>query len=216
MFSQNPVILLSQLSAFIPVVMGFVCFKRLNPSFKLFFFFTVFGLFTEFFIVWYVRNVSSNNLPLLYVFSLAEYFSFTVVFCYYLFSAQWKRLHLIFLCIGLILTLLEVFVWSSKDNMNSIFRTFESVLLVGFSLMFFWKSLAVEKNDIPIFKQPMFWYSAGVLIYFSVNLLFFLLFNKLVVQNSHWLETGKLLHAGVNTLANLVFAQSFLCFRRTV
>lgn len=216
MFANNIHFLCSQLSSVIPFILGLLYYKRLNIAFRVFFFFMAFAMVAEFFIVWYARNIGNGNVQLMHVFTLVEYTSYCYLFCRELFPSKWKQLFWGLFMLELILVLANAFVIGAVYEVNSFARTFEFVVLATFSLIFFRQSLVIEKGTLPIFKQPMFWLSAGVLLYFSVNTLFFLLFNKLLDEGADWIQMGKVLHAYVNILANLLFAQAFLCFRKTI
>lgn len=215
MISKIIYIAISQFSSIVPVLAGLFSYKRLTLSFGVFFYFLIFAMFMEFFAVWYARNIHNNNLPPLHLYTLVESGCFGFLFCKELFEARWKRIFAIFFIVELILGYLNAFVIGSIYEMNIVARTFEFVVLTIFCLIFFRQSLSNEKATVPIFHQPMFWLSAGGLIYFSVNALFFLLYNRLVESGVEWLRTGKILHACANILANLLFAQAFLCYRKT-
>jgi hypothetical protein len=57
-------------------------------------------------------------------------------------------------------------------EINSYSRTLESVLMIIFSLMYFYKIMQKLESD-NLVKEPMFWLNAGVLLYFSANVFIF-------------------------------------------
>jgi hypothetical protein len=67
-------------------------------------------------------------------------------------------------------------------EINSYSRTLESILMIAFSLMYFYKTMqALESENL--LREPMFWLNAGVLLYFSANVFIFV-FSSFVSQYS--------------------------------
>jgi hypothetical protein len=209
---QTIFIRVSQVSTFIPVILGLYYIIRLDTNFKVLLGFVLLSLFIEYFGTWYSHNVSANNLPPLHFYTVVELGFLSFIFCRSMFL-NWKLLFAAVLIIGITIALLNATVWGTLYTMNDISRSFESIVLVIFCLIFFRRSLYNIVLNRPLFKQPLFWISSGVFLYFSVNLLFFMLFNEVLKQNKEMAVFGQLLHSITNILTNLLFAQSFRCFK---
>jgi hypothetical protein len=171
---------MSQISILIPVISGMVYYARLNVSFKVFWWFVLFSMFMEYFATWYSRHIATNNLPPLHFYTIIELGFISYVLCRYLFH-RWKGAFVFIVSTGIIIAVLNATVWGSLHQMNHVSRSYESMLLVIGSLLFFRKSLNDIDLKVPVFRQPMFWFSTGVFLYFSVNLLFFMLYNNVLV-----------------------------------
>jgi hypothetical protein len=209
---QTLFIRISQVSTFIPVIFGLYYVKRVDANFRVLLGFVLLSLFIEYFGTWYSHNVSANNLPPLHFYTVAELGFLTFIFCSSLFL-NWRKVFYSVLISGILIALLNATVWGTLYTMNDISRSFESIVLVIFCLIFFRRSLYNIVMNQPLFKQPMFWFSSGVFLYFSVNLLFFMLFNEVLKQNRETTVFGQVLHSITNILTNLLFAQSFRCFK---
>jgi hypothetical protein len=204
---------LSQFSTLIPFVFGLLYFRTLNKSFRVLFAFIVFSGIMEYVAYWYVRNISSNNLPPLHAYTVIELGFLSYIFCKEVFPKV-RYLFGLIMVTGSLLAVLNAFVWGNLNAMNHISRSFECLVLVILSLAFFRQSLSTEKLVVPVLMQPMFWFSSAVLLYFSINLLFFMLFNEVFNQGNQLFVLGSNLHSFTNIFTNLLFAQSFRCFRK--
>ncbi len=210
---KQTLINISQVSAFIPVIFGLYYAKKLDTSFRILLGFVLLSLFMEYFATWYKHHYG-NNIPPLHFYSIIEFSCLTYIFCNTLFSTQRNSLFSLAFSFGMILAILNVTLFGSIYEMNNIARTYDCVVLVLFSLIYFRKSLTILPNAEPIFEQPMFWFSNAVLVYFPINLLFFLFFNKLYVNHPEIARVGFMLHSLANITANILFAQAFRCFRK--
>ena len=71
-----------------------------------------------------------------------------------------------------------LFLQGIKEN-NTNIRTLESVLLILFSLLYFFQ-LARNLSVIHLEREPFFWFNTGVLLYFSGNAFIFLYSNYIL------------------------------------
>jgi len=92
---------------------------------------------------------------------------------------------------------------------NSNFRTGESLLiqaLSAYALVRYSKS-----NTINILKDPGFWISVGLFIYYSVNIAIFFTATFLIDDSTYVMSKTWIIHSVVNILVNLIFTFGLTC-----
>ncbi len=208
-------ITLSQASVLIPIVIGALYLKKLNTQFKvLFYFFVISALFEVQTNV--CRDIYHNNMPGLHLFTFVEMLAFS--FVYYL---HFKQSRFISILIGInalifiIAAILDAFVVNGIWAPNSISRTYSSVSLTCYSLIFFYY-LFIRDFEHYSWEYPMFWISIGVLTYFGLNLFYFMLINYLTNNAAYTGQISLFTHAAINIVANCLFAQSFKCHKNFI
>lgn len=199
---------ISQFSSLIPVFVGFLFYKKLNRVFKTLVWILVFSSLVEL-IAFLLRKYLGNNLPLLHIFTIIEFCMFLYVF--YKGVKIKQSLYFLLIAAFILLACFDAFVFNKISTFNSIAKPAESLVFTIVALYYYYYNLQ-ENNTVSIFYQPMYWFSTGILIYFSVNFFMFLLMNTLlsINQGMGYLEYN--IHSISNIIANLLFAISFTRF----
>jgi len=118
-----------------------------------------------------------------------------------------KKVIIILTGVALLIVLFNLIFIESIWEFPSISNTVLSVLLIFFSLAYFYQLLN-RQEFIHIEKQGLFWINAGVLFYFSINLFLFMLFKRII---SAHLEEYYMIHNIVNIIANILYSVGLLC-----
>jgi hypothetical protein len=204
---------LSQVSSILPLVVGSIFFNRLGSPFKTFYIYIICCVAMEGIAAFSVHYVS-NNLGLLYFFTIVEFLLISYVYIQY-----YNKQPAVKILVGsFVLAFLVTSVWernyvNGDSAFNNISRPLESFFLVLYTMIFYGISLT-ETKSIPIWRQPMFWISTGILVFFALNIFYFMLFN--LIQASG-LDNNKLgiLHSVLNIASYVLYAKAFQCFRLT-
>lgn len=208
-------ITLSQASVFLPVIAGYTYYKKLDTAFRLLFYFFVLSVFFEI-----QTNISihlyHNNMPGLHLFTFLEMLAFSAVYLFYFkkkmpYVQPLISLNTIVYVIAAIAGVGINGIWAP----NSISRTYSSVSLTCYVLIFFY-DLFVSDIKLYCWQYPMFWISIGVLIYFSVNLFYFMLINYLIKNAAFTGQISLFTHAAINIIANCLFARAFTCHKNFI
>jgi hypothetical protein len=162
------------------------------------------------------KNYYHNNMPGLHLYTFIEFAAFTFIY-----HANFKnnnsisRIILINSVIFVLLSLLDAFVINGIWKPNNISHTYSSVSFVLVSLVFFHDSF---KNDTEYYswESPMFWFNTAILIYFSLNLFYFMLNNYLIDHAYTIAYNSMRIHAAINIISNCLLAKSFVCFRKLI
>ena len=147
-----------------------------------------------------------------HVYTIIEFLCFSIAFHYYFPLKSLQHLIRINSIVFLIIAIAEATYIGSLWKFNTISHTYSSITLVIYAILYFYELLNGEM-EINCWLYPMFWLSSGVLIYFGVNLFYFMLNNYLLSHEYHIASNGKNIHAAVNIFTNLIFSISFLCFK---
>lgn len=121
-----------------------------------------------------VARYNINNLWLFHVFAIIEYGFWATVFSFWQKGNQLQILLrasiLIFISIWLINLIFNI---ERFNDYNNVSRSIESNLLTADAVFTIYNSYL--ESNIVIYKNYIFWFSIGVLVYFSGNFMIFLL-----------------------------------------
>jgi hypothetical protein len=197
----------SKLSSFLPVIVGFMYFSKINKPFKRLVYFLCISAFNEYLATEF-KKVYGTNVPLLHLFTPIEFSIFFIVFGQYFRLNFFKNLIIITAFWGL--AFLDAFYINNLYTHNTVARPTESIILMIASFYYFYLNLSNQNNTAIIYKEAMFWYATGILIYFSINFYMFLMVSQLVPPIALFSID---IHSIVNIIANLLFAKAFTCFK---
>jgi len=209
-------------SALLPIIAAIINYKYLDYTLKTAaVFFIISGLFDL--LLWIVsylikyRNLfliyvgMLNNAPLLHLFNIISIVFFSSIYYRAFHGKQLKN----FTVITSILTLATIIFFSIKNSIwtyPSTSNTILSVFLIPLSLLYFYQLLN-RQEFVHIENQPLFWINSGVLIYFSINIFLFMLFNRL---GDNYKTSYYMIQSVTNTIANLFFAIGLSCKPRKI
>lgn len=203
---------LSQASVLLPVATGIAAYKKLPLPFKVLFYFFVASIGFEA-QASILKRVYHNNMPGLHLFTLVEFLVFTTVFYHHFRKNSPLRLFTgINTIIFLVVWPADAFFINGLWHSNSLSRSYSSVSMIGYTLVYFF---FLFRKDMPEYRSdhPMFWISTGALLYFGANTFYFMLANYFIIDTAP-AEYSVAFHAVINIISNLLYAQSFRCFRK--
>jgi len=196
---------LSVLSALIPFVFGIISYRKhkLVLVQQLIFILVVITLLTES-VVLFLSYFGINNLPIFHLFTIAQFSIYILIMrkgCKPFLSRSF--FHGIFF-LFIIFALLDAFWLNNLYSFNNYSRPVASLFLIFFALCFFYKTLKELKIQ-SLEREPLFWLSMGMLIYFSCSLFVFL-FTNYVKTSNEALFTIWNINAIFNIILNLSYA----------
>ncbi|HVV55549.1 MAG TPA: hypothetical protein VHC47_09505, partial [Mucilaginibacter sp.] len=95
----------------------------------------------------------------------------------------------------------KLFSYPSESN------TASGVAFIILALFYFYQLLN-RQEFVHIEKQGLFWFNAGVLFYFSINIFLFMLFNKIPEKDR---PSYYMINNITNIIANLLYTTGLLC-----
>jgi hypothetical protein len=147
-----------------------------------------------------------NNHPVIYIFIVISILFFAAIYYYAFFSPILKKAILILSAVALLITLFNVIFIESIWDYPSLSITVLGVLLIFFSLAYFYQLLN-RQEFVHIEKQGLFWINTGVLFYFSINLFLFMLFRQILLKHPEYY----MIHDVTNIITNVLYSVGLLC-----
>jgi signal transduction histidine kinase len=198
----------SQASVLLPVIVGIRYYKLLTKPFKFMFWFFVLATLTEI-QAEIVRWVYGNNLPGLHVYTVIEFFAFSMLFFWQIQTRGMKLLILLNLLISITVAGTDAWMHGLKVP-NELSRGFTALSMMAYALAYLYYLFTID--DTRYMKEyPMFWICIGMLVYFAGNALYFATKTHLIHENKNIAWGFHMAHAAFNIIAYCLYAQSFKC-----
>lgn len=207
-------IILSIISGWLPVAIGFIRYRQLSFMFKQLFYLYLIGAVVDGISVIFAKEGISNMVVSNYYNAIAFIF-YLWIFIPFLFPVKWKLVLTVLLIGTVALFLITACNNNVFERFNTPFIIIESLVLVLISLASLFR---IVSKGTDLFTNGLFWTVSGMLIYFSVAFIVFGVYNILLqdIQNGeHFNDTtsNRLwnIHSIVNIIANLIYTYAFLC-----
>lgn len=193
----------------IPFWVGVFRFRKMTNVHRALWVLVIAAVITEIVAVsWGRYGIYKNNLPLYHLYIFVEFALLARVFSFGFEGLLGEKKLVWVVCGFLGLVILNSLFFQPLDTMPTNTRTLESLLLLGFSLRYFFLVLK-ELKVFYLEKTFMFWVSSAILIFFSGNLLLFItstyLLDPLVVPESTYNEVWAI-HGFLNLLLYLLYS----------
>lgn len=196
----------SSVSGILPVIAALYNYRYLDKVLKIAAAFFLVSAVFDLVLQLVVRMGINNNHPLIYIFIIVSVLFFAAIYFYASFNPKFKKAILILSAIVLLIILFNVIFIESIWDYPSLSITVLGVLLIFFSLMYFYQLLN-RQEFIHIEKQGLFWINTGVLFYFSINLFLFMLFRQILLRHPEYY----MIHDVTNIIANILYSVGLLC-----
>jgi hypothetical protein len=196
----------SSVSGILPVIAALYNYRYLDKVLKIAAAFFLVSAVFDLVLQLVVRMGINNNHPLIYIFIIVSVLFFAAIYFYASFNPKLKKAILILSAIVLLIILFNVIFIESIWDYPSLSITVLGVLLIFFSLMYFYQLLN-RQEFIHIEKQGLFWINTGVLFYFSINLFLFMLFRQILLRHPEYY----MIHDVTNIIANILYSVGLLC-----
>jgi hypothetical protein len=178
---------LCSLTGLIPCIYGLFKIKRINKIYYLFILLVSFGCLIEILArIFVILNELNLSRILINIYILFEGVIFLIIF------KKWQTIYrksILYICSSLLLLvwLFDNFIISSITQINSIYNTFYSILIVQFAIKLFQQSNF--KNLTSLFKDPYFIISCTLILNYSYRAVFESLYLfKLEFSNNFFLN----------------------------
>ncbi|UTW61857.1 hypothetical protein KFE98_17860 [bacterium SCSIO 12741] len=126
-----------------------------------------------------------NNLPILHVYTNLEFLMLSLYFYWRLKPMLSPRVLILIILFFFGYSLVNSFFFQHIYENNSNARALESILLIFFSLLLFYKFIR-EARIVRLEQTPEFWINSAVLLYFSGSFFLFVFSNYVVNMKREW------------------------------
>lgn len=203
----NLFVIFSQISVysiFIPLFIGIYRRNSLGRSLKIVLVFLfVATLFEQ--VSSHLGNFGIRNIFLVPIYVFIEFIFIVAIFKTVLKSDFWNKLLIYALIAFVIMFVSNLILFKETDDMGSYIRSIESLFIIAFIVVYYYQ--LIENLTISsVGSEPMFWVSAGFLIYFAGNLFLFVTSNYLLKQSEQHLMEAYTIHSILIIIRNLLFS----------
>ena len=168
-------------------ITGLVFFKNVRKQYIFLFAFVVFATFTEIALNLYVKFVAKETRPSLHFYILIEFFLLSFFYLRFLNPLVRKNIFLVVVILFEAACIVNVAFIQGLFVYPNFVRAFESLILLVFGLIFFYKVM-IEANLKKLSAEPMIWFNTAIIIYFSTNFFFNILYNSILEMSREFLR----------------------------
>ncbi|MDB4921274.1 hypothetical protein [Mucilaginibacter sp.] len=197
----------SIISGCLPVIAALYNYKNLDKVLRIAAAFFLVSFLVDLGLFLTMNLIVRNNYPILRIFILISMLFFTAIYYYAFIKTTLQKTIVILGLTAFLISIFNLFFVEGIWEYPSIANTILSVLLICFSLAYFYQLLN-RQEFIHIEKQGLFWVNAGVLFYYAINTFLFMLFKQLL--NTHQ-EGYYMINNVTNIIANILFTVGLLC-----
>lgn len=193
----------------LPFVVGIIRYSKQDTAFKILYLFVAYGVFNELaFRIWNILFQAKNTIPLSNLYLMI---SFILLLLFYQrilkgMLSSWLFL-LIIISFELACFLNFVFFQTIWDY-PSILQTISKLIFVTFSIVYFYKVMT-EAKITKLWNEPLVWVNLAVLVYYSANLFFSLLFNLILEYSREFSKITMVYFSLFNALFYMFLAIGF-------
>lgn len=181
----------------IALVTGTYFFKQLKSKFLFLYIFVCFGLLTESLSpVLYLLGFS-NNMWLSHIYFPLEFLLLSLLYLVQIKSTVLKKWIRVIIALFILYCIINPLFVQHLNEYSQI-RSFSSIILVFFSILYY-HQVMIEAKISKLSTEPMIWVNTAVLFYFSINLLYNILFT-LVLEYSREFAKLTALYFGISLI----------------
>lgn len=198
---------LSVLSAIFPLFAALLNYRRLDHILRIAAVFFIISALFDLALVLITAVRWGSKMYLIHLFIAISVIFFGLIYYHAFYAPVLKKITAFLASAVLLTVLLNAFFIQGIRTYPSLSNTVQSVLFTALSLLYFYQ-LFNRQEFIHIEKQALFWINAGVLIYFSVNIFMFMLYNQLPSQERALYYE---IHSVTNIFVNILYAIGLFC-----
>lgn len=194
----------------IPFVIALLSIKTFDVALKIFFAFVAYGVLNESLALILVEMVKvQNTMPLAHFYGLVTFLIISILYKKLLHGYINKK------WINVLVVLYTVYYLINSLFVQSFFEypgtatAIGTIIILLYIVLYFSKFMQEAKIRNP-FNDPLVWISGALLIFYSVNLFFFVLFNLLLDFSPEFTRLVIYSRIGFNVLVYLMITIGFL------
>jgi len=207
MFSANSLGILSIVSGIFPVLAALYNYKNLDKVLKIATIYFIASIMSD--LAQQVMKMMGrdSNWVVIHIYIAVSIALLGAMYFYAFFNQLVKQVVLTLTLVSLAIVLVNILFFNGLDDYPTISNTVLSVLLICFSLAYFYQ-LLTRQEFVHIEKQGLFWINAGMLFYFSTNIFLFMLFKRILSE--HLLDYY-MINNVTNIVSNVLFTVGLFC-----
>ncbi len=200
--------MINWVSILIPFFIGIYRFKNLDKSLRLFFYFVVYGTVNEIVIRIFISFGGNNTMPFSHLYLMFEFFILGLFYSEVLKGILRKRVIITIIVLFELYSVVNTLFLQSVYQYPALPLSISKIFIVAFSILFFYK-IMTEARILNLWKEPLIYVNLAVLIYYSGNLFYSLLFNLILDYSREFAKVTNYYVAGLNTIFYILVAIGF-------
>ncbi|MCG6187020.1 hypothetical protein [Maribellus maritimus] len=203
-------IYLNWTSILIPFIVGLFVFKSFDKNLKIIFIFVCYGTANEVFtrLLFLLADVR-NAMPVLHLYGAV---SLGLLFTFYFYVLRGlidKRIYLILSFVFIVYWVVNSLFIQSIYEYPSLPSSLGDILIILLSIMYFYKVM-MEAKIVKLADEPLIWINTAILIYYTGNLFFYILFNNILAVSREFSKITVYYYSALMALFYILIAVGFL------
>lgn len=169
---------------FLPLLIGIFSFRKLQKGTKYIFYFVAFGTLTE--LTTRAGDFLDNTMPVGHVYIPVSFLLAGIFYVYKLEGFVKKKVIIGIIVLFEIFAILNALIIQGIYSFASLSGALSALILIGFSVLLFAK-IMTEAKIKRLIDAPDIWLNSAVLIYYTSNFFFYILYNILLDRSVDFL-----------------------------
>ncbi len=158
--------------------------------------------------LWSLANNSSGKYAMYNIFTTFEFLFYVFLFYKHLKKIIFKKIALLFFPFFLTAVIVNfTFIQGFDRTFNTYAFLLGSFFIVVFCCFYFYESVLPDQIDLQLSKQPFFWISSGLLIFYLGSVFINALFQYLISNDLQ--SEGKKIYNIINRSLNIILYSTF-------
>jgi hypothetical protein len=197
----------STISGVLPVIAALYNYRHLDKVLKIAAAYFILSVLSDLVLTLTIAMNMPNNHPVIHIYIALSIVFFAAIYYHAFFKPAIKKIVITTAALALLVVIFNMIFIEGIWDYPSLSNTVLSVLLICFSLAYFFQLLS-RQEFVHIEKQGLFWINAGVLFYFSINIFLFMLFKRMIIAHQ---EGYYMINNITNIIANVLYSVGLLC-----
>lgn len=193
----------------IPLTIGIIRYHHFGKGIKFFFWFVVTGTITE------ISNYTSiyflhlkNTMPIGHLYITVSFFFVAVFYLHELKGFIRKQILIPVIALFELFSIINMFLIQSPYSFPSISGASGALILIIASILLFSK-IMIEGKIKKLAEEPIIWINSAVLIYYSSNFFYYILFNVILGFSRDFSVSTTTIFSLIYGVFNLIIAVGF-------
>lgn len=200
---------------FLPLLIGIYSFRTFQKGTKYLFYFVVFGTFVEIIthagLYWF--DFIQNSLPVGHIYIPISFLLAGMFYLNELIGLVNKKVIIAIIILFELFALINALVLQGIYSFASYSGAIGALILIFFSILLYAKIMAEAKIK-RLHDSPVIWLNSAILIYYTANFFFYILFNIILNNSVEFVKQTILIFKIFNTIFYLLIAIGFLKVRK--
>lgn len=191
----------------IPFFIGLFRYSQIKRI-RFLFFFICYGILHETAFIVFIKLGGGNSMPLSHLYAHVSFYLLCLFYQEILKELVRKKYFYFLMASFFVLWLIDLVFFGSFFEYPSFPKSISTIVTILFSIGYFYK-IMVEAKVQKLAKEPLIWINTSILIYFTGNLFYYILFNLIFDYSNDFLKLTSFYFNILNGLFYLLISIGF-------